>query len=91
MKIQETSVQGAWDAAAVLPLLLMILLIPPIVTIFAVPVTIGRVPLILVYLFSVWGGAIVASFLLARRLARIERAHLDRPLDRNLSGTDADR
>ncbi|QJR14364.1 hypothetical protein [Usitatibacter palustris] len=56
------------DAAALLPLLGLALLMPPLITLFAVHREISGVPLIVVYVFSTWVGLIVAAALLARRL-----------------------
>lgn len=58
------------DAAALLPLLGTLLLMPPLVTLFAVGIDIAGVPLVVVYLFAVWLGLIVCAALLARRLRR---------------------
>lgn len=91
MDSQDASEQGARDTATILPFILAILLAPPIITIFAVPVTIGRWPLILVYLFGVWAAAILINFLLARRLGRLERANSDQSTRSSPSGADADR
>jgi hypothetical protein len=56
------------DAAILLPILVAVLLAPPVVLIFARPAAPWGVPLIVIYIFAVWAGAILASFLLARRL-----------------------
>lgn len=61
--------RSAKDAAAVLPFVAVFLLIPPIILIFAKPVLVAGVPLIVVYLFGVWAAAIFAAMVLARRLA----------------------
>jgi len=60
----------ARDAAAVLPLLGLFLLMPPVITLFVAAVNVGGVPLIVVYVFGVWASLIVCAGLLARRLAR---------------------
>ena len=56
------------DAASVLPLLGVFLLMPPVIVLFAAPVLVGGVPLIVVYLFGVWLALIVCAALLARRI-----------------------
>jgi hypothetical protein len=56
------------DAAIVLPFLVAVLWAPPVVLIFAGPAAPSGVPLIVIYIFVVWAAAILASFLLARRL-----------------------
>ena len=60
--------QGVRDAATVLPVLTIILLIPPIILIFARPSTIAGLPLILVYVFGVWAASILAALWLSTRL-----------------------
>jgi len=57
------------DAARVLPVLGVLLLMPPVITLFAGIVDVGGVPLVVVYLFGVWLALIVCAALLARRLA----------------------
>jgi hypothetical protein len=64
----EDDRQGARDAAMVLPFIGAILLFPPVVLIFAAPSVVAGVPLILLYLFGVWGAIIAAAYVLARRL-----------------------
>ena len=56
------------DAAVLLPVLALFLLMPPVITLFAVPIAPAGVPLIVVYLFGVWLAVIVCAALLARRL-----------------------
>ncbi len=60
----------ARDAAAVLPLLGLFLLMPPVITLFVAAIDIAGVPLIVVYVFGVWLSLIVCAALLARRLAQ---------------------
>lgn len=64
----------ARDAAALLPLLGLFLLMPPVVTLFVAAIDIAGVPLIVVYVFGVWLSLIVCAALLARRLARPDAA-----------------
>lgn len=56
------------DTAVLLPILGLVLLMPPVVTLFVADVSLAGVPLIVVYLFGVWLGLIGATALLARRL-----------------------
>ena len=57
------------DAAALLPLLGLVLLVPPLVTLFArSQLSIAGVPLIVVYVFATWIGLIAAAAALARKL-----------------------
>ena len=55
------------DRALVLTVATLILLTPPILSIFDVPVLILGVPLLHVYGFTVWLAAIVCGFLIAKR------------------------
>lgn len=59
----------ARDAARLLPLIGLFLLLPPVIAPFAAPVDVLGVPLLVLYLFAVWLGLIVAAALLARALA----------------------
>jgi hypothetical protein len=56
------------DAARLLPILGVFLLMPPIITLFARDIDIGGVPLIVVYVFATWLALIACAALLARRL-----------------------
>jgi len=56
------------DAATLLPVLAVFLLMPPVITLFTDTRTVGGVPLIVVYLFGIWLALIVAAALLAHRL-----------------------
>lgn len=60
------------DAALVLPVLGAFLLIPPFPEIFAAPVRLAGVPLIVLYIFGVWLALIVGALCLARPLRRLE-------------------
>ncbi len=68
------------DRSFVLTVLAFVLLTPPIVTIFNVPVLVLGVPLLHVYCFAVWLVAIVAGARLAAGLRR-EEAEPGRPED----------
>lgn len=57
------------DAARVLPILGVFLLMPPVITLFAGIADVAGVPRVVVYLFGVWLALIVCAALLARRLA----------------------
>lgn len=61
------------DAAVVLPLVGLFLLMPPTIALFAVGYPIAGVPLIVAYLFGVWIALIACAALIAHRLARSER------------------
>lgn len=58
------------EAAILLPLLSLLLIVPPFVEIFTVDVTVFGVPLLAAYLFAVWAGMILCAFLLSRTLSR---------------------
>jgi len=61
------------DVAVIAPLLGLILLIPPVIGLFATEATVFGAPLILVYLFGVWIGLIALAAAIARRLSRAYR------------------
>jgi hypothetical protein len=56
------------ERALVLTVATLILLTPPILTIFDVPLTVGGVPLLQVYCFAVWLAAIAFGGWLAKRM-----------------------
>jgi hypothetical protein len=58
----------ARDAARVLPMLGLFLLMPPVITLFAAPLRVAGVPLIVVYLFGVWLALVLGAALLGRAL-----------------------
>ncbi len=61
------------DAAVVLPILGLLLLMPPMITLFVDRYDVSGVPLIVAYLFGVWIALIVCAALLARAIARSNR------------------
>lgn len=70
--------QGWRDLATALPFIAALLLLPPVILLFAVPVAIGGAPLIVVYIFGVWAVLILAIWAASRRLAGAD-APSDRP------------
>lgn len=68
MERERPGRQRIRDAATVLPFAATILLMPPLIGIFAAPVTLGGVPLIVLYVFAIWAAIVVGAFVLARRL-----------------------
>ncbi|HZY15099.1 MAG TPA: hypothetical protein VFE74_00640 [Ramlibacter sp.] len=58
----------AQTLGVLLPLLALFLLMPPFVTLFTADGSVAGVPLIVVYLFGIWGLLLVATWLLARVL-----------------------
>ena len=55
-------------AAVLLPCLGLLLLMPPLIQLFAIDHDIGGVPLIVIYLFGVWIALVACAAWLARRL-----------------------
>jgi hypothetical protein len=87
--------EGLRDAAALLPLFATILLLPPVVLVFATPASLAGIPVIVVYVFTVWAAIVLSAWLLARGLARspdVTRADVDAPPEvlRRPSPDDAD-
>lgn len=68
MKGQPLDSSLAPDAAVALPLFGLFLLMPPIITLFAAGIDIEGIPLIAIYVFSVWAALIICAARLARRL-----------------------
>lgn len=60
-------------AALVLPVFGALLVVPPLLGVFNVPVTISGIPVVAIYLFSVWIALIGATFILSRFLQRGSR------------------
>lgn len=69
----EARTRRARDVANILPLAAALLLLPPIILLFAVPATIGHVPLIAIYVYLVWAIVILFAFVVARRLGAVEQ------------------
>jgi hypothetical protein len=69
--------QATRDAATLLPFAAAALLLPPFILVFAAPVLIAGVPLIVVYVFGVWATVILAAWLLSR-------CHGREPADENI-------
>lgn len=61
------------DLLRILPVLGVLLVMPPVLTLFDRPVTIFGVPLLVVYVFGVWLCGIVITGLVARLAAGFER------------------
>ena len=57
-------------AAFLLPVFGALLFVPPLLGVFNVPATIAGIPVVAIYLFSVWIGLIAMTFILTRRLGR---------------------
>ena len=57
------------DAAVVVPLAGLLLLMPPFMSLFAAPVSVLGIPLVVLYMFGVWAALVLLTWWLARRLA----------------------
>jgi hypothetical protein len=68
----EAASRSVRDGASLLPFFAIALFIPPIVLIFAKPVTVFGIPLIAAYLFAVWAAVIAAAFVFSLRLGKRE-------------------
>ena len=84
MKTWGGDALAARDAATLLPIAGTILLQPPFILVFAAPVLIGGMPLIVAYVFGVWASIILGAWLLARRHAR-EAESVNAAVDANVA------
>lgn len=57
------------DVALVVPLAGLVLFMPPFISLFAAPVSVLGIPLVVLYIFGVWAALILLTWRLARRLA----------------------
>lgn len=64
----STSNHKTRDRAALLPIIGLLLLIPPIADVFQLDARIGGIPVTALYLFAVWGLLIAGAALLSRKL-----------------------
>ncbi|WP_421997330.1 hypothetical protein [Reyranella sp.] len=71
MKRWKGDAQRTRDAATLLPVAAAALLLPPFILVFAAPLTVAGIPLIVVYVFAVWAAIILGAWLLSRGLARM--------------------
>lgn len=69
MNNRPVDTSNAPDAAALLPVLGLFLLMPPVITLFVSQLEIAHTPLIVIYIFGVWLSLILCAALLARRLS----------------------
>lgn len=65
----ETQAQKLQDKAALIPLIGLLFLMPPIAGIFQIESKFFGIPFTLLYLFIVWAGLIVGTFILSRSLS----------------------
>lgn len=68
MKHWESRTRNVRDAAAILPLAAIFLLLPPVILIFSAPVLIAGIPLIVLYVYGVWACLILIALLVALRV-----------------------
>jgi len=73
---QALALRKRRDAAALLPLVGLALLCPPVAQIFAIEGTVLGIPVTVAYVFLVWAGLILGAGLLARGL-RVEEAEAE--------------
>ena len=64
-------------AATLLPFAAAVLLLPPFVLLFAAPVLVAGIPLIVVYVFGTWAAIVLATWWLARIAAIVEHVRDD--------------
>ena len=79
MEDWESRTQRARDIATVLPVAALFLFLPPLVLVFAAPVLVGGVPLIVLYIYGAWAGVILVALAVALRLERAEREAAGEP------------
>lgn len=72
MRRWAADAQRVRDAATLLPVTAAILLLPPFILVFAAPLLIAGIPLIVVYVFGVWAAIVFCAWLLAHSLARAD-------------------
>lgn len=68
MKHWESRTRNVRDAAAILPVAAIFLLLPPAILIFSAPVLIAGIPLIVLYVYGVWACLILIALLVALRV-----------------------
>ena len=77
MASRPSNRQGLRDAAALLPVVAALLLLPPLIRIFATPAVPGGIPSIVLYIFGVWTAVILVALLIALQVDQPE----DEPAD----------
>ena len=73
------------DAAFLLPIAGLFMLLPPIIDLFTVKTHLFGIPLIVAYVFGLWSALIIIAFWFSRRLKDPER-HATIPADRSAPG-----
>lgn len=72
MEPWESRTRKVRDAAALLPVAAVFLLLPPIILIFSAPVLIAGIPLIVLYVYGVWACLILCALLVAVRVREVD-------------------
>ena len=67
-----SSPRKAVERAMILPLIGLLLLIPPIASIFEIETRFFGIPFTVIYLFVIWGILIFSAFMLSRQLRHLE-------------------
>jgi putative effector of murein hydrolase LrgA (UPF0299 family) len=81
MKKRSADPARVHDAARLLPILGVVLLMPPVVALFVSDARVGGVPLIVVYVFGTWLALIACAAWRARALAKSAAEKLRRDGD----------
>lgn len=71
MRRSQADEQRVRDAATLLPVAAAVLLLPPFILVFAAPVLIAGIPLIVVYVFGVWAAIVLCAWMVARRHVQV--------------------
>lgn len=82
MERPEPDSRATRDAATILPVLAIVLLMPPVILIFSAPIVVFGIPVIIVYLFAAWAVVILCAWMIARRLTDTDISETDRQSER---------
>lgn len=58
----------AQNAAVVVPLAGLLLLMPPFISLFATPARLFGIPIVVLYMFGIWAALVLLTWRLTRRL-----------------------
>ena len=73
MEHWESRTRNIRDAAAILPVAAIFLLLPPVILVFSAPVLIIGIPLIVLYIYGVWACLVLVALLVALRVEETDR------------------
>jgi hypothetical protein len=79
MEHWESRTRNVRDAAAILPVAAIFLLLPPVILIFSAPLLIAGIPLIVLYVYGVWACLILVALLVALRVEDADGNGKNRP------------